>query len=133
MYIYNISYFFIIAYFTPNNIAPICFILLCILIKIFLLYILFSTFERFYPHSTESKIAKELKANKSSRKPALLLAFTYDLVIMLCCLLFSIIKYRLEWVYILAYEIFTLGGVCMFYISLFGIWKIQDTLKKRVF
>ena len=125
--------FFIIAYFAPNNIAPICFILLCILIKIFLLYILFSTFERFYPHSTESKIAKELKANKSSRKPALLLAFTYDLVIMLCCLLFSIIKYRLEWVYILAYEIFTLGGVCMFYISLFGIWKIQDTLKKREF
>ncbi len=123
--------FFIIAYFAPNEILPICFILLCIFAKIFLLYVLFSTFEKFYPHSTESEIAKELKANESSRKSTLLLAFAYDAVIMLFCLLFfSLKEYHFEWVYILVYEIITLGGVCMFYIALFGIWKIQGKLKK---
>ena len=80
--------FFIIAYFSPNDIIPKCFVLLCMLAKIVLLYILFSTFEKFYPYSTESKIVKELKDNKSSRKSALLLAFAYDAVIILCCLLF---------------------------------------------
>lgn len=126
--------FFIIAYFSPNDIIPKCFVLLCMLAKIVLLYILFSTFEKFYPYSTESKIVKELKDNKSSRKSALLLAFAYDAVIILCCLLFfSLKEYHFEWVYILAYEILTLGGVCMFYISLFSIWKIQDKLKKRKF
>lgn len=126
--------FLIIAYFSPNDIIPKCFVLLCMLAKIFLLYILFSIFDKFYPYSTVSKVVKELKDNKSSRKSALLLAFAYDAVIMLYCLLFfSLKEYRLEWVYILAYEIFTLGGICMFYISLFGIWKIQDRLKKKEF
>ena len=48
--------FFIIAYSAPNSIPPNCFILLCIITKIFLLYVLFNTFEKFYPYSTESKI-----------------------------------------------------------------------------
>lgn len=126
--------FFIIACSAPNSILPICFILLCIITKIFLLYVLFSTFEKFYPYSTTSKIAKELKDNKSSRKSTLLLAFTYDAVIILCDLLyFSLKDYHFEWAYIPVYEIISLGGVCMFYISLFGIWKIQDKLKKRKF
>jgi len=124
--------FFITCYFTSNAIAPNCVILLCILAKIFLLYILFSTFEKFYPHSTLSKVAEELKTNSSSRKSALLLSFGYDTVIMLCCLLFSLLKgYRFEWISIPAYEIITLGGVCMFYVTLFVIWKIQNQLKKR--
>lgn len=126
--------FFIIAYFSPNDIIPKCFVLLCIFVKIFLLYLLFNTFEKFYPYSTVTNIAEELKTQKHSRKSALLLALTYDAVIMLCCVLcFSIKEYRFEWAYIPVYEILTLGGVCMFYISLFGIWKIQDKLKKREF
>lgn len=123
---------FIIFSIAENSILPNCFILLCMLAKIFLLYILFSIFDKFYPYSTVSKVVKELKNNKSSRKSALLLAFAYDTVIMLYCLLFfSLKEYRFEWAYIPVYEILTLGGVCMFYISLFSIWKIQDRLKKR--
>lgn len=137
LFIYSLGIyfvFFIIAYLAPNYIIPKCFVLLCIFAKIFLLYVLFSIFEKFYPYSTESKMAKELKNNKSSRKSTLLLAFAYDAVIMLFCLLFfSLKEYHFEWVYILVYEIITLGGVCMFYISLFGIWKIQDKLKKKEF
>lgn len=125
---------FIIFSIAENSVIPICFVLLCIFAKIFLLYVLFSTFQKFYPHSIESQIAKELNNNKSSRKSAMLLAFVYDAVIMLCCILFfSLKEYHFEWVYIPVYEIITLGGVCMFYIALFSIWKIQDKLKKREF
>lgn len=126
--------YFVIFSIAENSFIPIYFILLCTFAKIFLLYVLFSTFEKFYPHSIESQIAKELKNNKSSRKSTLLLAFTYDAVIMLCCILFfSIKQYHFEWAYIPVYEIITLGGVCMFYIAVFCIWKIQDKLKKREF
>ncbi len=125
---------FIIFSIAENDVIPICFILLCIFAKIFLLFILFSTFEKFYPYSTVTNIAKELKAHKHSRKSALLLALTYDAVIMLCCVLFfSIKEYHFEWAYIPVYEILTLGGICMFYISLLSIWKIQYKLKKREF
>lgn len=124
--------FFIVAFFAPNDVIPICFILLCIFAKFFLLYLFFGTFKKFFPHSIFNKVMKELKSNKSNRKSALLLSFTYDAVIMLCDLLFFYIKdYHLEWAYIPIYEILTLGGICMFYISLFGIWKIQDKLKRR--
>lgn len=122
--------FFIVAHFAPNWILPICFIILCIFAKIFLLYVLFSIFGKSYPHSTMNKIAEELKNSKSSRKSAILLVFAYDAVIILYCVLFFLLKeYRIEWGYIPVYEILTLGGVCMFYISLFGIWKMQNRLK----
>ena len=124
---------FVIFSIAENSFIPNCLIFLSILVKIFLLYILFNTFEKLsFPNLTLSKVAIELKTNINSRKSTLLLAFTYDVVIMLYCLLFfSIKEYRFEWAYIPVYEIITLGGVCMFYISLFGIWKIQDKLKKR--
>lgn len=123
--------FFIIAYFAPNDIIPNCFILLCIFTKIVLLYILFSTFEKNYPYSTVTNIAKELKAHKYNRKSAFLLAFTYDAVIMICCVLFfSLKEYHFVWAYVPVYEILTLGGICMFYIPLFGIWTFQAKLKK---
>ena len=104
--------------------------ILSILVKIILLYVLFNTFEKFFPNFTLSKVAIELKTNINSRKSTLLLAFTYDVVIMLYCILFfSIKEYLFEWAYIPVYEIMTLGGVCMFYITLFGLWKIQGKLE----
>ena len=97
------------------------------------MYVLFNTFEKFFPNFTLSKVAIELKTNINSRKSTLLLAFTYDMVIMLYCILFfSIKEYRFEWAYIPVYEIITLGGVCMFYITLFGLWKIQNKKIRRV-
>ncbi len=124
--------FFVIFSIAENSFIPICLIFLSILIKIILLYVLFNTFEKFFPNFTLSKVAIELKTNINSRKSTLLLAFVYDVVIMLYCILFfSIKEYRFEWAYIPVYEIITFGGICMFYISLFLIWKIQDKKIKK--
>ena len=108
--------FFIIFSIAENSFIPICLIFLSILVKIILLYVLFNTFEKFFPNFTLSKVAIELKTNINSRKSTLLLAILF----------FSIKEYRFEWAYIPVYEIMTLGGVCMFYITLFGLWKIQN-------
>lgn len=123
---------FVIMCIAENSFIPNCLIFLSILAKIFLLYVFFSIFEKFYPYSKVTKIAQELKVNKSSRKSALLLSFTFDAVIMLCLVLFFSLKdYHFEWSYILVYEILTLGGVFTFYLPLFGIWKIQGKLNKN--
>ena len=127
MYIFNATCFFVIFSIAENSFIPVCLIFLSIFVKIILLYVLFNTFEKFFPNFTLSKVAIELKTNIHSRKSTLLLAFTYDVVIMLYCLLFFSIKaYRFEWAYIPVYEIMTFGGIWMFYISLFLIWKIKD-------
>ena len=84
--------FFIIFSIAENSFIPICLIFLSILVKIILLYVLFNTFEKFFPNFTLSKVAIELKTNINSRKSTLLLAFTYDVVIMLYCILFFSIK-----------------------------------------
>ena len=119
--------FFVIFSIAENSFIPICLIFLSILVKIILLYVLFNTFEKFFPNFILSKVAIELKTNINSRKSTLLLAFTYDVVIMLYCLLFfSIKEYRFEWAYIPVYEIMTFGGVWMFYMALFVFWKIQN-------
>ena len=123
--------FFITCYVSPNWILPSCFILLCILAKIFLLYLLFVTFEKFFSNSELIKVAEELKTNSTRRKYSLLLSFGYDTIIMLCFALHDMIEYRFEWISLLCYEIITLGGVLMFYITLFGLWKIQDKKIKK--
>ena len=131
IYVWNVSYFFITCYISPNWILPSCFILLCILAKIFLLYLLFVTFEKFFPNSELIKVVEELKTNSTRRKYSLLLSFGYDTIIMLCFALHDMIEYRFEWISLLCYEIITLGGVLMFYITLFGLWKIQDKKIKK--
>ena len=123
--------FFITCYIAPNWIAPCCLIVLYIITKIFLLHILFVNVAKFFPNSELIKVAKELKTNSTCRKYSLLLAFGYDVFIMLCFALHDIIEYRFECISLLAYEIITLGGVFVFYVALFAIWKIQDKLKKR--
>ena len=125
--------FFITCYVSPNWILPSCFILLCILAKIFLLYLLFVTFEKFFPNSELIKVAEELKTNKNIRKPVLLLALGYDAVIILC-FAFPLLKeahFGSLLFFPILWEIYTLGGICMFYISLFLIWKIQDKKIKK--
>ena len=125
--------FFITCYVSPNWILPSCFILLCILAKIFLLYLLFVTFEKFFPNSELIKVAEELKTNKNIRKPVLLLALGYDVVIILC-FAFPLLKeahFGSLLFFPILWEIYTLGGICMFYISLFFIWKIQDKKIKK--
>ena len=126
--------FFITCYIAPNWIAPCCLIVLYILIKIFLLHILFVNVEKFFPYSILNKIAIELKTNVNNRKFALLLVLGYDVVIMLYFAfpLFKEADFGSLLFFPILWEIYTLGGVCMFYISLFLIWKIQDKKSQKL-
>ena len=121
--------FFVILCIAENSFIPICLICLSIFAKIIFLYVLFNIFEKSFPNFTLSKIVIELKTNINNRKLTLLLAFGYDALIMLCFALHDIIEYRFEWLSLLAYEILTIGGVWMFYVALFTIWKFQGKLK----
>ena len=121
--------FFITCCILQNWILPICFILLYLLVKVFILYLLFVTFVKVFPNSELNSVTGELKTSPILRKNSILLAFGYDAIIMLCFALHDIIEYRFEWASLLAYEIITLGGVWMFYVALFTIWKFQDKLK----
>lgn len=95
------------------------------------MYLLFVTFAKFFPNSELIKVAEELQTNSTRRKYSLLLSFGYDTIIMLCFALHDMIEYRFEWISLLGYEIITLGGVLMFYIALFGLWKIKDKKIRR--
>ena len=121
--------FFITCYISQNWIFPICFILLYLLAKIFILYLLFVTFVKVFSNSELIRVADELKTSPTLRKNSILLAFGYDALIMLCFALHDIIEYRFEWTSLLSYEIITFGGILMFYVALFTIWKFQGKLK----
>ena len=72
----------------------------------------------------------ELKTNKNIRK-SVLLAFYYDAVTILF-FAFPLLKeahFGSLLFFPILWEIYTLGGICMFYISLFLIWKIQGKLE----
>ena len=120
--------FFMACYISPNGIAPCCLIVSYILIKIFLLYILFVNVAKFFTNSELIKVAEELKTNSTRRKSSLLLALCYDAAVALC-FAFPLLKeahFRSLLFFPILWEIYTLGGICMFYISLFLIWKIQN-------
>ena len=73
----------------------------------------------------------ELKTNKNIRKSVLLLAFYYDAVTILF-FAFPLLKeahFGSLLFFPILWEIYTLGGVLMFYMGLFGLWKIQGKLK----
>lgn len=120
--------FFITCYIASNWLAPCCLIVLYIITKIFLLHILFINVEKFFPDSILSKMARELKTNINNRKFVLLLALCYDAVVALYFAFPLLLKsdFGSLLFFPILWEIYTLGGVCMFYISLFFIWKIQD-------
>ena len=121
--------FFVILCIAENSFIPICLICLSIFAKIIFLYVIFNIFEKSFPNSELIRVADELKTSPTLRMHSLLLAFGYDALIMLCFALHDIVEYRFEWLSLLVYEIITLGGVLMFYVALFAIWKIQGKLK----
>lgn len=124
---------FIVFSVAENYIIPICTIILCILAKGLCLPVLLTVTERFFPRSILSNVAKELKTNASRRRRTLVLSCGYEVIIILYYALQDIKIEHFEGISIIAYETVTLGGICMFYITLFGIWKIQDKLKRREF
>ncbi len=126
--------FFITCYIAPNWMAPCCLIVLYIITKIFLLHILFVNVAKFFPNSELIKVAEELKTNSTRRKYSLLLALCYDAAVALYFAFPLFLKpdYGSLLFFPILWEIYTLGGVCMFYISLFFIWKIQDKKIKKI-
>ena len=121
---------FITLAMAPNAIMPACMFLLCIIIKFLLLPILFRIYEKKFPISILNKMQNELKTNKNIRK-SVLLAFYYDAVTILF-FAFPLLKeahFGSLLFFPILWEIYTLGGVLMFYIALFGLWKIQCKLK----
>lgn len=131
--------FAIMGYALQNIIIQIGIYILFLIIKLSVLPVLFR-FEMSKQKSEVSQIsyltelAQELKNNSNSRKPVLLLSFGYDVVILLCFLLifFKDLHAIGDLLFTLIFYVFiTFGGVCMFYISLFCVWKIQDKLNMR--
>lgn len=122
---------FITLAMAPNVIMPACMFLLCTIIKFLLLPILFRIYEKNFPISILNKVQKELKTNKDIRKSVLLLAFYYDAVIILF-FAFPLLKeahFGSLLFFPIFWEIYTLGGIWMFYMALFTIWKIQGKFK----
>lgn len=122
---------FIVFSIAENPIVPNCTVILCVLAKSLCLPFLFAITERFFSNSRFSNVVKELKNNTSKKIQALFLSFGYDIIILLYYTLQEIKAERFNGIAFEAYETVTLGGICMFYIALFGIWKIQDKLKKK--
>ena len=121
---------FITLAIAPNAIMPACMFLLCIIIKFLLLPILFRIYEKKFPISILNKMQNELKTNKNIRK-SVLLVFYYDAVTILF-FAFPLLKeahFGSLLFFPILWEIYTLGGVLMFYMGLFGLWKIQGKLE----
>lgn len=122
--IYILSITLIIS---KNFVMPTCTFLFYIIIKILFLPILFRICEKKIPISILNNVAIELKTNKKIRKSVLLLAFCYEVAIFV----FPLLKAPLVDILsgFIFFEIYSLGGVGMFYIALFTIWKLQGKLK----
>ena len=114
-----------------------------IIIKFFVLYILFKLIKKYFPDFVLNKVAENLKADKTARKRALLLAIAYDLPIMFLFAFNATIDknladmfYIFKWDYLFdfiyfafGYEVISVGGVLTFYLSTFCLWKIEDKIK----
>ena len=99
-------------------------LLIGLLVKIFFLQVLFVIVEKKFPDSGLSKLAESIKISVSSRKYALISSLIFD-VIMVCCILVK----SGSFISVIIYLILTLGGVSLFYISLFMVWMFQGKLK----
>lgn len=112
-----------------NGIIVIGLYALFITIKILFLPILF----HFVKNKHLNELAEELKNNPNSRKLAQLLYLSYDMVILLFILLplFKQASFLSLLFGVIFWEIFTFGGIYMFYVPLFEMWKRQNKLNIR--
>lgn len=113
-----------------NGIIVIGLYALFITIKIFFLPILF----HFVKNKHLNELAEELKNNPNSRKLAQLLYLSYDMVLLLFILLplFKQASFLSLLFGVIFWEIFTFGGIYMFYVPLFEMWKKQNKLNMKV-
>lgn len=112
------------------SLLGLCIYLLYILSKIILLPLIFAILGSIIKLSIIRTCVYELKNNKQSRNFAILNAFVYDILIIIFLILGTIKDLYFETIAIpFFYELTTMGGICLFYILLFLIWKYQGKLK----
>ena len=93
---------------------------------------MFVILKKYQPNFIFYKFIMELKTNKRNQLNTLFLAFCYDIII---ALFLSIYYHTFEinfvglLIYLILWEIFTLGGILIFYLSTFCLWKIEDKIK----
>ena len=131
---YVLAIFYLVFSIDNGGLIIICTILTTIFIKIFLLYILFKILKKCFTKFAFSKIVKELKTVKNAKKRSLLLALSYDIAIMILFIGIPPRGNMLDFSYnilprIEAYEILSIGGVLIFYLSTFCLWIIEDKIK----
>ncbi|MBQ2870304.1 hypothetical protein IJE86_01240 [bacterium] len=122
--IVSVFIFFASIYFPSTGFFVNSYFLIGLFVKIFFLQVLFGIVEKKFPDSGLSKLAESIKISVSSRKYALISSLIFD-VIMVCCILVK----SGSFISVIIYLILTLGGVSLFYISLFMVWMFQGKLK----
>ena len=101
-------------------------LLIGLLVKIFFLQVLFVIVEKKFPDSGLSKLAESIKISVSSRKYALISSVMCDIILGVVWCMLAKSGYFID---IVVYLMITLGGISLFYISLFMIWMIQGKIK----
>ena len=123
-FLFGISFFVSATVFTFGVRAV--FILLA---KILFLPILYVIVEKKFSNSILNEMFNELKLNVVRRKRAFLVAIIIDVVLCICFSLKQNISFLDIILDPIVYELITLGGVSLFYVSLLGFWKIRGKLK----
>ncbi|MBQ2870172.1 hypothetical protein IJE86_00540 [bacterium] len=123
-FLFGISFFVSATVFTFGVRAV--FILLA---KILPLPVLDVIVEKKFSNSILNEMFNELKLNVVRRKRAFLVAIIIDVVLCICFSLKQNISFLDIILDPIVYELITLGGVSLFYVSLLGFWKIRGKLK----
>ena len=100
-----------------------------LLAKILFLPILYVIVEKKFSNSILNEMFNELKLNVVRRKRAFLVAIIIDVVLCICYSVKQSISFLDLILNPIVYELITLGGVSLFYVSLLGFWKIRGELK----
>ncbi|MBQ2870303.1 hypothetical protein IJE86_01235 [bacterium] len=100
-----------------------------LLAKILFLPILYVIVEKKFSNSILNEMFNELKLNVVRRKRAFLVAIIIDVVLCICYSVKQSISFLDLILNPIVYELITLGGVSLFYVSLLGFWKIRGKLK----
>ena len=123
-FLFGISFFVSATVFTFGVRAV--FILLA---KILPLPVLDVIVEKKFSNSILNEMFNELKLNVVRRKRAFLVAIIIDVVLCICYSVKQSISFLDLILNPIVYELITLGGVSLFYVSLLGFWKIRGKLK----
>ena len=126
---YLSAVFAMCAFGAENNFIILAIGALLLLVKILPLPVLDVIVEKKFSNSILNEMFNELKLNVVRRKRAFLVAIIIDVVLCICYSVKQSISFLDLILNPIVYELITLGGVSLFYVSLLGFWKIRGKLK----